>query len=79
MKASLISATVFACAAMFAQAHAAGAAEGRWCAIYDSAEGGKNCYFATHRQCMADLSGKGGWCQRNADYHAPGRTEYLRY
>jgi hypothetical protein len=77
MKPLLIWAIVFASVA--AMAAYASAAEGRWCAIYSNAEGGKNCYFATHRQCMADLSGKGGWCQRNADYQAPGQAQYLRY
>jgi len=73
MKVLVISAIVFASGAM---AGAAGAAEGRWCAIYANAEGGKNCYFATHRQCMADLSGKGGWCMRNTNYN---QSQYLRY
>jgi hypothetical protein len=40
-------------------------AEGEWCAVYASAEGAKNCYFATHRQCMTDLEGKGGFYVRN--------------
>jgi Protein of unknown function (DUF3551) len=73
MKVILICAIVLASAAMAGQASAA---EGRWCAIYGNAEGGKNCYFATHRQCMADISGKSGWCQRNTDY---GHAQYLRY
>lgn len=78
MKRSLISAVVFASAAFASAmlAGSAGAAHGRWCAIYANAEGGKNCYFATHRQCMADLSGKGGWCMRNSDYD---HQQYLRY
>jgi hypothetical protein len=73
MKALIVSAILTASAAMAVHADAA---EGRWCAIYGNAEGGKNCYFATHRQCMADLSGKGGWCQRNTGY---GGARYLRY
>ena len=76
MKVLLISAIVFAYAAI---AVVAEAAEGRWCAIYDSAEGGKNCYFATHRQCMADLRGKGGSCQRNTAQRPPVHAQYLRY
>jgi hypothetical protein len=73
MKSLLTAAIILASAALAASA---GAAEGRWCAIYGNAEGGQNCYFATHRQCMADLKGKGGWCQRNPDY---GHPQYLRY
>ncbi len=76
MKALLISAIVFASAAMVAQSDAA---QGRWCAVYANAEGGKNCYFATHRQCMADLQGKGGFCQRNWPTHSHGHAQYLRY
>jgi len=62
MKALLMSAIVIGAAAMAGQADAA---EGRWCAVYANAEGAKNCYFATYRQCVADLRGKGGFCQRN--------------
>lgn len=76
MKALLLSAIVVASAVMVASA---GAATGRWCAVYENAEGGKNCYFATHRQCMADLKGKGGFCQRNVRAHSHDKAQYLRY
>ncbi len=65
MKLLLTAAIILGPAAM---APSAGAEEGRWCAIYGNAEGGQNCYFATLGQCMADVSGKGGWCQPNPKY-----------
>jgi hypothetical protein len=73
MKRLLTAAIICGSAALSASA---GAEEGRWCAIYGNAEGGKNCYFATHRQCMADVRGKSGWCQLNPDF---GHVQYLRY
>jgi Protein of unknown function (DUF3551) len=38
-----------------------------WCAQYGNGNGGRNCGFATHRQCMAAISGNGGssFCERN--------------
>ncbi len=45
-----------------------------WCAYYGSDMGGSsNCGFATYRQCMAALSGNGGFCDRNTQYE-PSRT-----
>jgi hypothetical protein len=41
-----------------------------WCADY--AKGGDtNCAFVTYEQCMATLSGLGGFCNRNTQYHPP--------
>jgi len=44
-------------------------ADGPWCA-YDN-DGGTNCGFYSYAQCMADISGIGGYCGRNPSY--PGR------
>jgi hypothetical protein len=43
-----------------------------WCADY--ASGGTNCGFVTFQQCLATLSGMGGFCNRNTQYvpGAPG-------
>jgi len=43
-----------------------------WCAYYGgrSGGGGTNCYFSTYQQCMAALSGNGGYCDRNPMYLA---------
>jgi hypothetical protein len=37
-----------------------------WCG-YD-AGGGTNCGFVTVEQCMASISGNGGFCNRNTQY-----------
>jgi hypothetical protein len=39
----------------------------RWCAQY-SRDSGRNCGFVTYRQCMATVSGIGGFCERNQFY-----------
>jgi hypothetical protein len=38
-----------------------------WCAEY-SRGGGTNCGFVTFEQCMATISGIGGFCSRNTQY-----------
>jgi hypothetical protein len=41
----------------------------RWCAQYGGGRGGgSNCYFMTWEQCMAALSGNGGFCGPNTFY-----------
>ena len=35
-----------------------------WCSYYDSL-GGENCGFSTFQQCLANVSGIGGFCERN--------------
>jgi hypothetical protein len=40
----------------------------RWCAQYGGRSGATNCYFVTYAQCMAALSGNGGFCNRNNLY-----------
>jgi len=44
-----------------------------WCAEYGGGEmgGGMNCGFTTYEQCMATLSGMGGFCNRNTQYVPP--------
>ncbi|MFZ0610350.1 MAG: DUF3551 domain-containing protein [Xanthobacteraceae bacterium] len=46
-----------------------------WCAQYSGRGmgGAMNCGFATYRQCMADVSGIGGFCMRNNTYRGPYR------
>ena len=41
-----------------------------WCADYSGGDmgGGTNCGFTTFEQCMATLSGMGGFCNRNTQY-----------
>jgi Protein of unknown function (DUF3551) len=45
-----------------------------WCALYGGGGltgGGRNCGFWTYEQCMAALSGNGGYCEANAMYRGP--------
>jgi hypothetical protein len=55
-----------------------------WCAVYGSRAGGgaRSCYYASYAQCMATMSGIGGYCIRSPYYRGPeGRSErrYYRY
>jgi hypothetical protein len=54
----------------------------RWCAVYDRL-GGTNCGFFTWQQCMATVSGIGGFCTVNQFYNPCGsagrRSPRYRY
>jgi len=40
-----------------------------WCAVYSGNMGGaRNCGFSTYAQCMAAVSGNGGYCARNNQF-----------
>jgi hypothetical protein len=55
------------------------ATEYPWCAQYGRwGGGGRNCGFTSYRQCMATVSGIGGFCVRNEFYPArrPPRRAY---
>jgi Protein of unknown function (DUF3551) len=41
-----------------------------WCAYYDNGSG-SNCDFVSLPQCLADISGIGGFCQQNTLYQPP--------
>ena len=45
-----------------------------WCAQYSGRGmgGAMNCGFSTYGQCMADVSGIGGFCIQNNTYRPPG-------
>lgn len=49
-----------------------------WCAVYGGADtgGASNCGFVTFGQCMATLSGMGGFCNRNTQYVPPPGLSY---
>lgn len=49
-----------------------------WCAHYGKGGGDLNCGFSTWDQCMADVSGIGGFCEANNTYVAPGATNAHR-
>jgi hypothetical protein len=42
-----------------------------WCAIYGTGFEGTNCGFLSFRQCLADVSGIGGFCEPNNLYQPP--------
>jgi hypothetical protein len=44
-----------------------------WCAYYAMGDdgGGTNCGFVSYEQCMVTLSGMGGFCVANNQYHPP--------
>ncbi len=42
-----------------------------WCAVYDTGDSAYNCGFITRDQCMATVSGIGGFCQQNDWYQPP--------
>jgi hypothetical protein len=43
-----------------------------WCSQYTGSMGGSmNCGFSTYAQCMANVSGIGGFCIRNDTYQPP--------
>jgi Protein of unknown function (DUF3551) len=41
-----------------------------WCAYY-LPDNGENCGFSTYRQCMQNVTGIGGSCERNTQYLPP--------
>jgi len=53
-------------------------ADGPWCSYYTNG-GGTNCGFYTYEQCMANVSGIGGYCQRNLSYPSSTDRRYRRY
>jgi len=42
-----------------------------WCAIYDVGDAAYNCGFVSREQCMATVSGIGGFCNVNTQYGPP--------
>jgi len=46
-----------------------------WCAVYNALYGGaSNCGFRTYAQCMATVSGVGGFCAPNQFYNPDPRA-----
>jgi hypothetical protein len=66
MKALLFATGILATAA--AMSTRAEAQNYPWCAYYGGDFGGENCGFVSFEQCMATLSGIGGFCDRNTQY-----------
>jgi hypothetical protein len=77
---ALLVAVVGAAPSSFAQS----AYDYPWCSIRGGwgGGGGQSCYFTSHAQCMASISGIGGTCIQNPGYRGPEvRTErrFYRY
>jgi hypothetical protein len=50
-----------------------------WCAFYTGPFSTTNCGFDTYQQCLATVSGIGGYCQPNTMYvPPPGRQRRSR-
>jgi hypothetical protein len=43
-----------------------------WCALYK--DGAMNCGFTTFQQCLATVSGSGGFCTQNSTYQPSSAT-----
>ncbi len=77
--AGLLAITTLATAAMFVEAKPARAdVLYPWCAVENGKGGGAtNCGFVTYGQCLATISGIGGYCYENPAY--PGRGHHPIY
>ncbi len=42
-----------------------------WCGFYDTGDQAINCGFVSREQCMATVSGIGGFCMPNNTYRPP--------
>ncbi len=77
MKASIFAFGIFLAAAVLGTP--AQAQNYPWCAYYSGRDGGgENCGFTTREQCMATISGIGGFCNRNTQYVPPPGPTYRR-
>jgi hypothetical protein len=74
---ALVAALAVAAMTMFARP--AAAIEYPWCAQYSGmGDGGRNCGFSTIEQCMATVSGIGGFCEPNLFYNGPAEQPVQR-
>jgi hypothetical protein len=62
---------LFMCAILASISTCADAANYPWCARYAKDAGGESCGFITFEQCLADVSGVGGYCALNTQYVPP--------
>ncbi len=72
MKALLVALGIFSAIGSFSTR--AQAQNYPWCAYYSGGfggGGGTNCGFTTFQQCLATVSGIGGFCDRNTQYVPP--------
>jgi hypothetical protein len=67
---TIIAVLVFGVAVSAGAGSASAAAPYPWCAHYAGRNGGTNCGFVSFPQCMAAISGNGGYCDTNPFYYA---------
>jgi hypothetical protein len=66
---TIVLATIAAAMVLTSAAHAD---QYRWCAIYGGRDlDATNCGFVTYQQCLATISGIGGYCTPNQFYTGP--------
>ncbi|HEY2136235.1 MAG TPA: DUF3551 domain-containing protein [Xanthobacteraceae bacterium] len=46
-----------------------------WCAIYTNKSGAQACYYTSRAQCMATMSGIGGYCIESPYYRGAPRPD----
>ncbi len=71
----LLPASIFSLAAIVLVGAVTSSAQAQsypWCAVLNVGDLAWNCGFVTREQCMASVSGIGGFCQPNNQY-APAR------
>jgi hypothetical protein len=48
-----------------------------WCSYYNGTGGARNCGFVSFEQCEQNVSGIGGFCNRNPQYSPPPGPHHL--
>ena len=79
MKAFLYALPAMAALALLAPGNARAETTYKWCAYYTSFDdGGTNCGFSTRQQCLATISGIGGYCDINPRWTGDSRSRRSR-
>lgn len=68
---SYLAATAIVAAFAFAATTPASAQNYPWCAHYGTPYDDTSCGFVSYEQCMASVSGIGGFCEKNDTYKPP--------
>jgi hypothetical protein len=70
MRAAVISLVVGSAAVLggLGESRAQSAYDYPWCAVYTNRSGASACYYRSYQQCMATMSGIGGYCRQNPGY-----------
>jgi hypothetical protein len=71
---TIVAVVAAAAALMLLAPHAGNARDYPWCANYNDKYGARNCGFDTWEQCLATVSGIGGFCNQNPSFQ-PGLVD----